>query len=644
MSRDMLRRLNDPTLVALVVAGEDWPRSLLSETLIPDKWMGLIEKADGRRRFVPAGEDPRPQPDDLLLLVRNRPIALTLSVPESPASDGHPVSGACELLVRWHARDDDLAALHRTLMPRRELTLDRLARAFDEAGATAALRNFIRERPAAPAVREDLRDELLAALRDALKRFCFNAGVEIDRVATLSLHSEALERAEALQRETRQRVAHIQARELVEAAALAATKNRLGHLGDVLEKLKAAAAGDPDLRWQELLPALTPAERGRLLENLWRITPNRRCATAVVALVDNDCVWLDPHHPDALARRVSLPPDLGGLRSVSYDAQRGWLLIGAATGVWAVDESTGQVVERFETPDAGRPRTGYNAAVIHDGWLYATHSQLGCWSWPCGAGFQPAGGAGGSPASVGESGVPPVPGGTGASAVNAVASRSRDSDSPPIPAKAILLPGEDGPKTVRSIAVADGRVLFAADDRVHVYDPASLDLSVLGSAGEPVYALAALGGTIYAGTAGGRLLRRDWAGGAWATVHRLIEPIETICVRRWNDLAELVVPAGLQGILGVYGDENVVARLMDSPTPIRRAWACDDLLVGLSAQRDKLVLMSVDAPDRRGRESPLARLTGGSIQDACIVTRCEEAIPRASSGQAPRRSDEGAAA
>ncbi len=42
--------------------------------------MGLVQTRDGRRRFVPAGEDPRPESDGQLLLVRNRALTLPLDV------------------------------------------------------------------------------------------------------------------------------------------------------------------------------------------------------------------------------------------------------------------------------------------------------------------------------------------------------------------------------------------------------------------------------------------------------------------------------------------------------------------------------------------------------------------------------------
>jgi hypothetical protein len=72
----------------------------------------------------------------------------------------------------------------------------------------------------------------------------------------------------------------------------------------------------------------------------------------------------------------------------------------------------------------------------------------------------------------------------------------------------------------------------------------------------------------------------------------------------------------------------LVARLLTATTPIRRAWACDDTLVGLSENRDRLVVSNANLPERTGVDVPVARLLGRSIQDACIVTaRAEEPRP-----------------
>lgn len=582
MSRDTLKALADPTIVAVCVDGDAWPHGLLSENPIPDKWMGLIVKTDGRRRFVPAGEDPRVERSDKLILVRNRPITVPLAVSDCPAAQGNLVNGVCELLVRWEAREDDLAALHRSLLSAAPLTLQSLADAVADAGGLATLRQFAAERAAEQLLREDLRDELLDALRERLKRFAFDAGMELDRVAKLAFSSETYERQAALRRETRQRVDRIKAGELVEAAGLAATKRRLGDLADVLDKLKSAAAGEGKTQWHELLPALSPADRGRLLENLWRITPDRHVAAAIVVVAGNDCLWLDPADPERIRRRVTLADDLGGLRSVTFSPQKHWLLVGAASGVWALDADNGETAGKFVVPDVEPPRTGFNSAVAAADRLYATSSQLGCWSW---------------------------------------------SLDQPTDAKAVFVPEGGIPKRIRAIvATDDGRVLFAADDCVHLYRPESGELSVLSAADDVIHCMATLEDKLFVGTEGGKLFRVDLEHpDDWWLVQQLPGTIESVQARRWTDLVELVVPAGARGISGIYDEEGVVTRLLESATPIRRAWACDDVVVGLNQLRDRLVVMDANLPGRTGREVRIAQMTGHPIQDACIVTRVQGA-------------------
>ncbi len=579
MSRETLKELTDPTLVAVCVAGDAWPRGLLSENLIPDNWMGLVIKPDGRRRYVPAGENPRADRGDKLVLVRNRPITVPLDVSDCPAAQGNLVDGTCELLVRWQARQDDLAALERALLSE-PLTLQRLADVVADAGGLVTVRQFIRERPAEKLVREDTRDELLSALRERLKKFAFETGMELERIGKLKFVSESFERQAALKRDTRRRVERIRAAKLVDAAALAATKRRLGDLRDILEQLKSATAGDEDTQWHQLLPALSPADRGKLLENLWRLTPDRHVAAAIVVITGNECLWLDPVAPERVARRVTLSDELGGLRSVTFSPERNWLLIGAASGVWALDAESGEVAARFVVPDIEPPRTGFNAAAIAGDRLYATSSELGCWSWAL----------------------------------------DDAADATPV-----LVPESGVPKRIRAVvATDDGRVLFAADDCIHVYQPEADELEVLSAGTDVIHCLAALEDKLFVGTGDGKLYRVDLNHpDHWWLVQQMTATIETVQPRRWTDLIELVIPAGVRGISGIYDDEGVVTCLLQSTTPIRRAWACDDVVVGLNQLRDRLVVMNANLPERTGREVRIGQMTGQSVQDACIVLRHE---------------------
>ncbi|MCH8805252.1 MAG: hypothetical protein IH986_04105 [Planctomycetes bacterium] len=580
MSRDTMKRLADPNLLALYIDGDAWPRALMSSTPIPDAWMSLVERRDGRRRFVPAGEDPKPEKDERIVLVRNRLITLPVGVSETKASCGNIVSGGGEVLVRWQARDDDLAALRKSVMTQEELTLERLTKLFADAGGRTALENLIRANPARKLVHEEVRADLLAALSDQLKRFLFETGLIIDRVGRLKLTSDTLAHTEALQRDAERRVERIKARQTVERAAITATERRLEGLSAVFEKLKSAAGDESRLQWHDLLPSLSPAERGRLLENLWRITPDHKTARAVVLVAGNECVWLDPTNPEHLTRRVPLDEDLGGLRSVTFSRACDRLLVGAARGVWLLSPDDGKVLARLEVPTAERPRTGFNAATIVGGRVCATHSQLGCWSW----------------------------------------SLENPSDC-----VALLTPQANVPRTVRAAtATDDGRLVFAADDSVRIFDAAGQQLESRSTNGATVHCLDILEDSIYVGTGDGLVLQGKLDGGDWVVAHRGSDPIESIDARRWNDLVELVIPAGPQGVCGVYGDEGIISPLMRGPASIRRAWACDDAIVGLSERRDRLIVLHADMPEKQGVEVPVARMLGHTVQDACIVVAASE--------------------
>jgi hypothetical protein len=577
MNRNVLDRLSDAAIVALCVDGEAWPRSLLATTLIPDKWIGLIERRDGRRWLVPAGEEPKCERGDRLLLVRNRPITVPLCVEDVRAASGHSVCASCELLIRWEARDADLAALGATLLDRGDLSLDGLARAVADGGARAALQNFIRQQPAAKLVHEDVADELFEALRAELKRFLFSAGLTLERLATLKLSSDSLAHEERLQRETAARVERIKSHELVQQAALAATQRRLEGLSGVFEKLKTVASGGEQMQWHDLLPALSPAERGQLLENLWRLTPDRKIAQAVVVVAGGQCLWLDPAAPETVTRRVTLGADLGGLRSVSFNAEKDWLLVGAARGVWALHAQDGTVAGRFEVQGSGSVRTGFNAAAVVGGRLYATHSQSGAWSW---------------------------------------------SLESPQECRSLLEPRGGVPKTIRALTpLSDGHLALGADNHVRLFDVAGNPLDFPGELTSTVHCLTALDRGIYAGVEDGSLFAFHLDGpDVWVRLHRAGGPFESIQARRWNDLVELVIPAGAQGILGVFSQEGIVAQLVAAPTPIRRAWACDDLVMGLSDYRDRLILLNAHAAERGPRQVPLGRTLGCLVEDACIVT------------------------
>ncbi len=302
----------------------------------------------------------------------------------------------------------------------------------------------------------------------------------------------------------------------------------------------------------------------------------------MIVLAGYECAWLDPQAA-SVTKRVTLPRDLGGLRSFSFDPLHQWILVGSATGVWALD-GEGNLAGRFETPfDGAAPRTGFNAAVADRGRILATHSTLGCWAWPLTA----------------ES--------TGAPA--------------PVIGAPLLRPQSGTPRTVRSPALSpDGTLYFAADDCVYRVAPGSDAPQLHTSADATIHSLAVAERTLIVGTESGTLLRQDLSQpDDWWVAFRTNRPIETIDVREWDDLTEVLVPAGTQGVLSIFDAQSVITPLLASAHSLRCAWATDDLVIALSDLRDRLVLLPAARAGRIGLEVSLARLFGGAVQDVCLT-------------------------
>ncbi|MGE3181837.1 MAG: hypothetical protein AB7N71_09415 [Phycisphaerae bacterium] len=572
----ILEQLQQNDLIALQRDGGDWPRGFLSSTLIPDGWMALVEADAGWRRFIPSGEEPKCNRRDRLTLVRNRAIEVPLADIRAVAATGEDVAFTGALLVRWPQRDDDLAALSRLLQRRNPLTLDVLPGLLADCGLDAAFAAFARERDAADLLDSDQREAVHAYLQSKLGDKLFDLGLQIDAVNTLRIDSRALREKRARERDTAGRIERIRTRQMVEEVAVSATRQRLDSLEEILGKLKKVSAGDDATRWHDLLPSLDPGERGKLLSSLWRISPTATRTETIVAIAGMHCVWLDPTAPDETVRRIDLPDLLGPLRSVSFDSQRGKLLVGAAQGVWVLDAREDSKPASYAVPDAGSQRTGFNAAAADASHLYATHSRLGCWSWA----WENPGGA------------------------NQVFAPPRDSGS------------------VRAATLLDRSIFFAADDRVYCIDPDEQHPAVIGDAlGAAVHCIVGLDRDLYCGAADGtvRHLSLD-SPELWRILHRGSGgAVESLCLRHWNDLLEMVIPAGTRGVIAYYPDEQISAPLLDGPHDIRRAWPADDVIVALNDHRDRLLVMNMDSPDRTAREVPLARMLGRSVQDVCLV-------------------------
>lgn len=106
-------------------------------------------------------------------------------------------------------------------------------------------------------------------------------------------------------------------------------------------------------------------------------------AAAGRRIISVDLAHMGPRaRPDVIVSLDDGP--LGTLRSirVARDGTEIRLLAGAQSGVYAIDPRDPARRIAFKLPEAPEGRGGVNATAVHDGFLYATHSEVGVGRWP----------------------------------------------------------------------------------------------------------------------------------------------------------------------------------------------------------------------------------------------------------------------
>ena len=238
---------------------------------------------------------------------------------------------------------------------------DHLAAALRTAAESSA-RQTSADEALADAGRLALQQTLAAAARAA----GFAAGVEILAPFELTADSPALRRRRTEEQARR--------RDEEADADRAARLRRAGGLAAEFAKLRAAA---PDLDPGALLERLAPADRPAVYAAV--AGESASSGGSVYAVSGSVLLQIDTTNADAPPRRIDLPAALGPARSVQFD-EYGDLLIGGRNGVAVVDPADPDAAKLSSAPD-GASDLGYNAAVLADGLLWATHSDFGLLGW-----------------------------------------------------------------------------------------------------------------------------------------------------------------------------------------------------------------------------------------------------------------------
>jgi hypothetical protein len=283
-----------------------------------------------------------------------RPNALRIEWPltDLHSSDARIFCGQFSCMARALESPVEQKMLRDTLLgSRAAVTVQDVSAHFATAIQTAAAKQS--ERNDANALFGDSgREDIQAAILNAAKSLAFVCGIEL--LPPFLLHLDC----PALRHETEQ-------------------NDRLRKAGELFSKFQSIKTASPDLSPSQILKSISPVDQPAMLRTILLNQSEGKEVPKLWAAC-GDVVYeipSDPAEPPRTAR-ISREP----LRSIC-PGQKGEMLMGSRSGVRRVHADSEQP-PIFYADGTVTSQTGFNAAAISSGRLWATHAEAGlvCWT------------------------------------------------------------------------------------------------------------------------------------------------------------------------------------------------------------------------------------------------------------------------
>lgn len=502
------------------------------------------------------------------------------------SADGHECTGRLRLSLRIVPESTELAAFRKNLLGS-NLALTRTdCERYLDWPARQTLSHLASQRSAAELLKPMEGVAVHAACEHRLAVACLAAGLTVDGPIDIQFDSPAYRQVQRRESELARRREEADARVQIQHALTAAQRQHLSQLIDMLEQMRAAEHRSGKHTLMELLQAFNPAERGEFYGAVWHLSPAAAHTRHVAVVSGYELLLFTPDGVKKPALRHRLPELLGPLRSVRAVSSLGSekrLLVGAATGGFLVDAETGSVIRTLRAaPNPNRPvRGGVNAMAVTEHHILGSHSELGVLAWAQRDGGQ-------------------------AEAASLLSEHTR------------------GAETIRGLCAAETFAWVAVDNRILRFHP---DLSspeepspFVGSRA-PISALAPTHDRLYAGNTEGQILSWDLGepGDPSILQRGRGAPIESLDVLDVSGVRWLIAADQQDSLAATVVGDAYSCRYSAGTTRVRRASVAADLFAGMNDNRDRLLLWHPNEPGRILGSVVVPYLTGGSIQDLCLV-------------------------
>ncbi|MCB9850912.1 MAG: hypothetical protein H6817_09450 [Phycisphaerales bacterium] len=572
----------DARSVAAIVPAEGHFGMLRRTLDLPAAFAALARREDGGSVVTPAGGKVAGDGVEELVFVRAAPFEVEFAIAQLPARDKYLCDARVSLMVQVLTDRAELDALcSRVLGSRSVVDIAAIERHLF-AHIERAVQASVAACDASSLVAGEHADALAKAISDGLAEPCFSSGMAVASTPVVSITSAAYDRTkQAAQRAARALQEHAAQGELRDALA-GAQRERLDHLEGMLARLKKLADDSPAVELPELMRAFEESQRGQLYQALFASRARRRMTQWIVVVAGSELLYFDAENPVDIVRRVTIDTPAGALRSVQRDADSGVLMLGAARGVCLIGPEDNAPTHVLLADGADEVRGGFNSVARRGNDVIGTHSELGIVHWRV---DQP---------SSGKSICPDI---TAKADAVRCGKFSGNHFWCAVDASILRIPADDLSATPQRFDASRGRTvsaLWAGDDRVFVGNADGDVLAIDADAEQDSCAPERLhGGSRRAVES----IVRVTAGG----IERLFFTDTTLAV-----------------FSRVIGD-TFTCRYEAGGQTVRRAECAADVVAGTTDARDRILIWRADEPHQPVSVININRLTGRSIQDACLI-------------------------
>ncbi len=572
----------DPNCVAVALPGSEVFGLMRRRINLPAQWAALIQLEDGGVRVTSPGGIADGADADDVLFVRTTPLNVTQQHDAIAAADGYLGRFDVRFRVAVIPEPGELQALHRNIVGSAvEVTTSAIG-SFLDGAVRRACQDLGMRMDAATLTDAASADAMTAAVADAVRGACFQAGLALVDDPSVSFVSPAYERVRAADQDAAVRRREHEASRQLRDALQTARQEHLDRLAGTLARLKTMAEASPDADLPVLMRTFAEQERSDLYEALFATVAAERQTRAIVVATATQLLHFDPDSPGEPGRRIDIAGAAGPVRSVQWFAglgSSGMLALGASTGVYlmGIDASTPERTLRLQ--DAPGVRGGFNGVAFGGGQLFASHSELGIARWRLDA---------------------EAPGET------LFESMTRQA------------------KAIRGIQVLNDHAFCAIDDRVIAWPlegDASTPARVYTGSRATLTAVCASSAGLFAGNSAGEVLH--WQGldtSRPAVIHAGGQRgVESIWLASAGGVQRLIyTDTSLCVYSRVMGD-TFACRYEASGQTLRRVDVAPDLITATNDLRDRLLHWRPGRPAEPYAMTHVGRLTGHSVQDVCLV-------------------------